>query len=157
MTRTPRPFSNAAALVSLALILGSCSRVFDIEVSGYGPNIRLEFRDGGLLPACLKELNVYEAPGTTGQPQELVWNISATAGCVTLTGIDIGHIPEGFQEGANRLPLKTGGRYQADALAEKDYPETGMSSHWFVCQRTPQEAGWQNDHQLRELPSSCSK
>jgi hypothetical protein len=144
----------------LAVSLGSCSRAFDIEFSGYGPNIRLEFRDGGLLhssrlAACLKELNVYELPGPTGQPEQLVWKITASGRCTTLTGVDVGHLPIGFTEEANRLPLKTGGRYQASARAEKEYPDDGISARWFVCRKSPQEASWKNEHELRELPISC--
>ena len=160
MKRSLHSAARAGILVLLAVLLGSCSRAFGIEFSGYGPNIRLEFRDGGLLrsprlAACLKELTVYELAGPTGQPEKLVWKLTASGRCVTLTGIDVGHVPIGFEEAASRLPLKIGGRYQASARAEKEYPDMGISSRWFVCRKSPQEADWKNEHELREMPASC--
>ena len=151
---------RAATLAFLTISLGSCSYSFGIEFSGYGPNIRLEFRDGGLfrsarLPVCLKELSIYEQPGLTGQPSRLVWKIKASGRCLTLTGLDIGHVPSGYAEEANRLPLKVSGRYQAGAQAERDYPDTGLSSRWFVCRTFPQTADWKNEYELREVPASC--
>jgi hypothetical protein len=151
---------RAAILGFLTVSLGSCSYSFGIKFSGYGPNIRLEFRDDGMfrrsrLAACLKELNVYELPGPTGQPEQLVWKIRASGRCTKLTGLDIGHVPSGYIEEANRLPLKIGGRYQAEARAEKEYLDAGLSSHWFVCREFPQETGWKNEYELRELPASC--
>ena len=159
MKRSLRSAVSAGFIATLAVSLGSCSRAFGIEFFGFGPNIRLEFLDDDLLrssrlAACLKELSVYELIGPTGQEQ-LVWRITASAGCVTLTGIDVGHVPSGFVEAANRLPLKIGRRYQASARAEKEYPNWGISSRWFVCRRLPQKADWKNEHELRELPSSC--
>jgi hypothetical protein len=129
--------------------------MFEIAVSGFGPNIRLEFRDGGPIAACLKELTVYEYPSPDGGSGKEVWKIAAIGRCITLTGIDIGHLPGGFTEKADLLPLKMGARYQAFASAEKEYPDDGASSHWFVCRRAPQDAGWIDEHRMRELPTSC--
>lgn len=160
MKRNLRLAARTATLAFLSISLGSCSRAFEIAFSGYGPNIRLEFRDDGLfrsakLAACLKELVVNELPGPTGQPEEVVWKITASGRCTTLTGVDIGHVPSGFKEEANRLPLKLGGRYQAYAGAEKEYPDDGISSRWFVCRTFPQQADWKNEYELRKLPASC--
>jgi len=159
MNRKLRSIAAASLVAVSAISLGSCSRAFEIEISGYGPNIRLEFHDDSLLQSvrqatCLRELTVYELVGPSGHEQ-LVWQIKASAGCVTLTGVDIGHVPGGFVEGINRLPLKIGSRYQAFASAEKDYPDSGISSLWFVCRKAPEEAGWKNEHELREVPPSC--
>ena len=146
-------------MATLAVSLGSCSRALGIEFSGFGPNIRLEFVDDGLfhsskLDVCLKELTVYELIGPTGK-QQLVWKITSPRGCVTLTGIDVGHVPGGFVETVDQLPLQVGRRYQAYFKAHREYPDWGISSRWFVCRRSPQEADWKNEHELRELPSSC--
>ena len=159
MKRSLRSVTSAGLIAILAVPLGSCSRAFGIEFSGFGPNIRLEFRDDALFRSsrqdtCLKALTVYELIGPTGREQ-LAWKITAPRGCVTLTGIDIGHVPSGFVEAVNRLPLQIGHRYQASARAEKEYPNWGISSRWFVCRQSPQKADWKNEHELRELPSSC--
>jgi hypothetical protein len=159
MKRRPRSLVSVAFAATLALPLGSCSQAFGIEFSGFGPNIRLEFRERGFLRStrqatCLKELSVYEQLGPTGKP-ERVWQINASEGCVTLTGIDVGHVPNGFAEATNRLPLKIGHRYQASARAEKEYPDSGISGRWFVCRRSPVDADWKNERELRELPLSC--
>jgi hypothetical protein len=148
-----------ALLTVLAVSVGSCSRDFGIEFSGFGPNIRLEFRDRGFLyssrqATCLKELRIYELVGSAGRG-ELVWQINAPKGCVTLTGIDVGHVPDGFAEMSNRLPLKIGHRYQASAKAEKEYPDMGISSRWFVCRGSPEQSDWKNEYELSELSPSC--
>jgi hypothetical protein len=159
MKRRLRSVATASLMAISAVSLGSCSRAFGIEFSGFGPNIRLKFLDDGLFHSseqatCLKQLTVYELIGRTGREQ-LVWHISALGRCVTLTGVDIGHVPNGFVERTNRLPLVIGHRYQASAHAEQDYPDRGISGRWFVCRKTPEEADWKNEHELRELPASC--
>jgi hypothetical protein len=159
MKRELRSVVAAGLVVISGLLLGSCSRAFKIEFSGFGPNIRLEFLDGSFLHSsqlatCLKQLTVYKLVGPTDQ-EELAWQINASAGCVMLTGVDVGHVPGGFVEVTNRLPLQIGNRYQASASAEKDYPDRGISSRWFVCRRSPEKADWKNEHELREMPPSC--
>lgn len=156
--RLPSVATTGLVVVS-AVLLGSCSRAFEIKFSGFGPNIHLEFHDDGLLHStpmstCLKNLTVYELIGPTGKEQ-LAWHIKASKNCVTLTGLDIGHVPDGYEEVASRLPLKLGSRYQASASAEKEYPDRGISSRWFVCRRSPEKADWKNEYELRELPPSC--
>ena len=133
--------------------------MFQIKVSGFGPNIRLEFFDGEFLrssrlAACIEDLTVYEQIGPTGEDM-LVWHIEAAGRCVTLTGLDVGHVPRGFVEKANNLPLKIGSRYQASVRAEKQYPDHWISSRWFVCRNSPEKADWKNERELRELPPSC--
>ena len=159
MRRRLRSLPFAALIPLLTFPLSSCSYSFEIEVSGFGPNIRLEFRDGGLLKSsrqvtCLKRLTVHEqfSPGGQDGP---VWQIAASKGCVTLTGIDVGHVPDGFVEEINQLPLKSGHVYQAEASAEKKYPDSGISSRWFVCKTSPVEADWKNESELREMPLHC--
>lgn len=159
MNRKFRSMAGASIVVVSAVLLGSCSRSFEIKFSGFGPNIRLEFHDDGLFQSvtqatCLKELTVYELVGPSGHEQ-VAWQIKASSGCVTLTGIDTGHVPSGFVEVTNRLPLAIGGRYQASAIAEKDYPDQGISSRWFVCRRSPEKADWKNEYELSALPPSC--
>jgi len=161
MERRLRSAAVAGLLVIMAGALGSCSKRFDIEFSGFGPNIRLEFRDHDFfrsfrLATCLKELTVNELVGPELEEQ-LVWKISASGTCVTLTGIDVGHVPDGFVEAANRLPLKFGSRHQAAARAVKDYPDEGNSSRWFVCRTTPEEADYKNDYELAAMSKSCYK
>ncbi|WP_140869650.1 hypothetical protein [Sphingomonas oligophenolica] len=159
MNRKLRSMAAAGIVGVSAVLLGSCSSFFEIEFSGFGPNIRLEFHNDNLLQSvpqatCLKELTVYELVGPSGHEQ-VSWQIKASAGCVTLTGIDTGHVPSGFVEETNRLPLKIGSRYQAFAIADKDYPDQGISSRWFVCRRSPEKADWKNESELSALPPSC--
>ena len=123
MTRKFGVAAKAFTLVVLCVSLGSCSRHFGIVFSGYSSNIRLEFRDDALfrsavMPTCLKELTVHELSGPTGYPSRVVWKLTSSGPCTTLTGIDIGHVPDGFKEDVRRLPLKLGRRYQADAEAD---------------------------------------
>lgn len=97
---------------------------------------------------------VYDLIGPTGR-EELVWQINASDRCVTLTGVDVGHVPTGFVEMTDKLPLLIGHRYQASASAKQEYPNRGISSRWFVCRKSPEGADWKNEQELRELPPSC--
>ena len=154
-----RAIRSIAAASLLAVTLGSCSQTFAIAFSGFGPNIRLEFLDRGLfhsgsLPTCVSQLTVFELIGPTGR-EDPVWQISSSGSCITLTGVDIGHVPSGFVETNKRLPLYVGHRYQASVHADQKYPTWGLSPRWFVCEKSPELGDWVSEHKLRELPTSC--
>ena len=134
----------------------SCSMSFDVLPSGVGTNIRLEFvqRDGskGDGRQCVSELIVAEEEWPDRGFGPVAWQIEAIGDCTLLTGIDIGHVPEGFAEVVNRLPLKRGRMYSASVH--------GMSVQggylpWFVCQKAPAVVGWKNENHLSNPPGNC--
>jgi hypothetical protein len=73
-------------------------------------------------------------------------------GCVTITGVDVGHVPNGFREVVNRLPLKIGQMYGASAEAA---PYHGGSLPWFVCAKSPAIVDWKNEQRLDAPPRQC--
>lgn len=156
---------NVARLMTskMALALGvfvlnpSCSRMFLIEPSGFGTNIRLGFPEGGLfsepmLP-CVYELSVEEQQWPSRDTVDTVWEIHASGDCVRLAGVDVGHLPDGFSEKVNKLPLKIGAMYAASAEAK---PYRGGSSSWFACRGVPVSTEWKND-QLTAAPADCRR
>ena len=151
-----RPSTVKIALaLSVFLLNSSCSRMFTIALSGFGTNIRLGFSEGGLFSdpmiPCVYELTVVQERWPTRATADTVWEIHASTGCVKLTGIDVGHVPDGFTVKVNKLPLKVGAMYAAYAEAE---PYRGGSSAWFVCRGLPTQPEWKNDR-LSAAPPNC--
>ena len=164
--RLPRPIkpgrikiARAAMALFLVASCGSCSRGFEILPSGFGTNIRLMFTEGGWFTptpkqACLTELTVSEEQWPTRGGGPVVWRIRAVKGCVTITGADVGHVPDGFTADINQLPLKTGHMYGARAEAD---PYGGGSMAWFVCREAPAVAEWKNMEALASPPQRCGR
>ena len=150
--------SKLMLATSFLVFCGSCSRGFEIDPSGFGTNIRLAFPEGGLLSSpmvpCVTRLTVAQEQWPSVSRESPVWQIQASAGCVKLTGVDVGRIPDGFVQTINRLPLKVGGLYRASAEAK---PYQGMSRPWFVCREAPEKARWENDQRLAAPPATCGR
>lgn len=141
-----------------ALLCGSCSRSFEIVPVGFGPNVQLSFVEGGFLnrkarAACIAELTVREEAWPNRRPQGSVWQIKAKQGCVTITGVDVGHTPIGFVETVNRLPLTVRRMFGAHAEAR---PYGGASMPWFVCRKSPAIVEWRNEQRLESPPADCA-
>ena len=153
------PSKSVRSIAALAALfsLGSCSPGFLIEASGFDTNIRLEFRGGGFLGRatkewCITRLTVIEESWPTRAHKSVVWEVNAPKNCVTLDGLDVGHVPAGFTERVNKLPLRRGGMYGAAADADVF---RGSSLPWFVCNGRAATIDWQNDYRLEDPPVHC--
>jgi hypothetical protein len=97
---------------------------------------------------------VNEEQWPTRQPIRVVWQISASKGCVKLRAVEVGKVPAGFVEKVNLLPLRLGRMYGSDAIAD---PFIGGSMPWFVCADEPAIINWKNDYRLEDPPARCKR
>ena len=151
--------------VAFALLCGSCTPpYFDMKPSGSGTSIQLKFYERGILwssPAepCVTVLSVAEEAWRGGdrsrrrEPSRVIWQIRRSPGlrCVKLKGVEIGKVPSGFSEEFNRLPLRIGHMYAAEARAQ---PFDGHALPWAVCEGRPAAITWRDEDQP---PPRCSR
>jgi hypothetical protein len=147
------------AVFAFAFLCGSCSPSFELKPSGSGTEIQLKFYEPGLIwssPAepCVAVLSVAEETWPHRHPSRVIWQIRRSPGapCVKLKSVEIGKVPSGFSEEINRLPLRIGRMYGAEARAE---PFGAGSLPWFVCAGGPAIITWKNEQRLENPPSRC--
>ena len=163
MTATARHatlMSKIGAVLIFAFLCGSCSPSFEITPFGSGANIQLKFYEAGIIwssPAepCVAVLSVAEESWPLRHPSRVVWQIRRSPGsrCVKLKSVEIGKVPRGFSEEFNRLPMRIGRMYGAEARAE---PFDAGSLPWFVCTGRPAIITWKNEQRLEKPPSRCT-
>lgn len=150
---------RAGYALGLVLFCGSCSRSFEVQPSGFATDVRLTFSEqiwfvSRPKQACVSRLTVSEEKWPSRASTSIVWSIKAKGRCTVIEGVDVGHVPAGFSEEVNKLPLEAGRMYGASANAD---PYGGGSMPWFVCQRVPETVAWKNDYRLNEPSAQCRR
>jgi hypothetical protein len=152
------------AILTLGLICGSCTRDFLVEPSGSANAIQLAFSSPGLvwrgqvgdnnypIVPCISELSVKEM-GHDRQIGRVIWEISASGGCVKLGKVEVGNLPPGFDQTASHLPLSVGNIYRATAKSDK---AVGASKPWLVCPEAPKVVST-DDFWLVNPPRRCGR
>lgn len=142
--------------ISLGAFCGSCSTGFDIQPSGTGGDIRLTFVPTGSSRRdeveCISKIAVAEEEWPTRTPGRVIWQIESISGCTALSSIDVGHVPDGFAEVVDRLPLVNGHMYAA--IVDAGSEQRGFLP-WFVCRKNPAIVAWKNENHLEDPPDDC--
>ena len=149
--------TNAATVIGLSLLCGSCSKGSAIDLSGTGADIRISFVDRGFLwnirkEVCVSELTVWEEAWPTRRELQIVWQIKSANGCMKMTEVRLGKVPRSFVQEINLLPLKLNSIYSVTAGAGQIEEFSGP---WVICRGDPAKMSWKNEYRLNEPPARC--
>jgi hypothetical protein len=145
--------------VAAAMLCGSCSPGFGIEVSGRDDNVSVSFTGAfsSRLTPCVYELQVDEERWPNRRTVGPVWSIRSMSGCVPLRSVKIGELPAGFTAEVDGLPLKLGSMYGVRATARFGESSTyrGGTLPWFVCRGATRTITWKTEYRLEDPPQGC--